>query len=435
MQFDPLDKKIKEAADQHHPAYDEHAWKKMKKLLDHHMPQKERKRRFLFIIPLFLLLGGGIFYFVFQPERKRNGIAGENSETTVIPAPKERATVVETEIPVENPAPFETNRQPEPTTNELNDVTARETATRTPSGPENPGNARSQVTVVPAEQQKENIPVKKVAVSEPHALVSPGETSIGVQPLAVNTREEKENEEQSESKESISNEPKTSIAGSKTGAEPVKADDPPKPDTKTGKKKPAPNRFFVYGSVGGDLSFTKQAGDTRLLAGVGAGFTIRDRITIRSGLFSGRKVYSAGPDEYDPPAIFWNYYPNLEKVDADCKIYELPLLVSFQFGRSPKQSWMATAGISTLFMKEEKYKFYYKPTPTSPTAMRQYTWKNEATHPFSVITISGGYKRNLGKRITVMAEPYLKVPLNGIGYGKVKLNSGGVMVSVGINPF
>ena len=34
MQFDDFDKKIKEAAEHHHPAYDEKAWDKMEKLLD-----------------------------------------------------------------------------------------------------------------------------------------------------------------------------------------------------------------------------------------------------------------------------------------------------------------------------------------------------------------------------------------------------------------
>ena len=41
MQFEEFDKKIKEAAEHHHPAYDEQAWGKMNKLLDKHMPQKE----------------------------------------------------------------------------------------------------------------------------------------------------------------------------------------------------------------------------------------------------------------------------------------------------------------------------------------------------------------------------------------------------------
>ena len=59
MQFDQIDKKIKEAADHHHPAYDEKAWSGMEKLLNKHLPQKEENRkRFIFFLLLLLGLGG-----------------------------------------------------------------------------------------------------------------------------------------------------------------------------------------------------------------------------------------------------------------------------------------------------------------------------------------------------------------------------------------
>ena len=44
MQFDELDNKIREAAENHHPAYDENAWAGMEKLLDKHLPQEKEGR-------------------------------------------------------------------------------------------------------------------------------------------------------------------------------------------------------------------------------------------------------------------------------------------------------------------------------------------------------------------------------------------------------
>jgi hypothetical protein len=66
MQFEEFDKKIKEAAENHHPAYDEQAWAKMNKLLDKHLPEKEdRRRRFAWLFFLLFLVGGaGVFYAV-----------------------------------------------------------------------------------------------------------------------------------------------------------------------------------------------------------------------------------------------------------------------------------------------------------------------------------------------------------------------------------
>ena len=65
MQSEVFDKKMKEAAENHHPAYDEKAWTKMEDLLDKHLPQeKDKKRRFIFLL-FFLLLLGGTGYVIF----------------------------------------------------------------------------------------------------------------------------------------------------------------------------------------------------------------------------------------------------------------------------------------------------------------------------------------------------------------------------------
>src|SRR5258705_2483585 len=76
MQFDDLDNKIKEAADQHHPAYDEKAWHKMEKLLNEHLPQpKNDGRRIIFFLLFFLLIGGGVFIVISKPWEKNSKTA------------------------------------------------------------------------------------------------------------------------------------------------------------------------------------------------------------------------------------------------------------------------------------------------------------------------------------------------------------------------
>src|ERR1044071_3739035 len=76
MQFEEFNKKIREAAEQHHPAYDEKAWQKMEKLLNKHLPQEEKKRRgLIFFLLFFLLLGGGVFVAIEKPWLKNNSVS------------------------------------------------------------------------------------------------------------------------------------------------------------------------------------------------------------------------------------------------------------------------------------------------------------------------------------------------------------------------
>lgn len=215
-----------------------------------------------------------------------------------------------------------------------------------------------------------------------------------------------------------------------------------KPDSITAKtaatkKNKATNTFFAGVSFGGDISFVggNKIGTTKTVSGIGVGYTFKNKLTIRTGFYSGRKIYSADADSYNPPPAFTQYYPYLEKVDANCKVYEIPVALSWHFGKNPSANWFVSAGLSSLLMKKETYNYFYKYTPTGATYSNEWTIKNENKHYFSVATISAGYQRSLGKRMIFIAEPYVKLPLGGVGFGKVRLNSTGVLFTVGIKPF
>src|ERR1700712_4441531 len=82
MQFEDFDKKIKEAAEHHHPAYDENAWTKMETLLDEHLPvKKDDRRRFVFLLLFLFLIGSGAFLLFLYENIKSRGVAKEQTAT------------------------------------------------------------------------------------------------------------------------------------------------------------------------------------------------------------------------------------------------------------------------------------------------------------------------------------------------------------------
>ena len=85
-------------------------------------------------------------------------------------------------------------------------------------------------------------------------------------------------------------------------------------------------------------------------------------------------------------------------------------------------------------MKKEKYDYLYN-SPAGQTYNYVKTINNENKHYFSVITLSAGYQYNFNNRLSLIAEPYLKLPLSGIGAGKIKLNSTGLLFTGIIKPF
>ena len=85
-------------------------------------------------------------------------------------------------------------------------------------------------------------------------------------------------------------------------------------------------------------------------------------------------------------------------------------------------------------MKRETYNYISK-FPSGQTTNKQVTYNNKNKHYFSVLTLSGGYQRNLGKSVSIAAEPYVKIPVDGLGFGKMKLNSAGILFSLQVKPF
>ncbi|HEU5165264.1 MAG TPA: hypothetical protein VFU29_06985, partial [Chitinophagaceae bacterium] len=177
------------------------------------------------------------------------------------------------------------------------------------------------------------------------------------------------------------------------------------------------------------------AGELRLGVGAGVGYQISKKFSVRAGFYAARKIYSADPEDYHPPTNFWSYYPNLESIDANCKVYEIPVTVDYKINANKKESWFVSAGLSSLLMKEEKYDYYFKPNYSPTYLTYSKTIYDQNKHYFSVLNLSGGYTRVLNKNISLQAEPYVKIAMVGVGYGKVNLNSSGVLFSAVIKPF
>jgi hypothetical protein len=66
---------------------------------------------------------------------------------------------------------------------------------------------------------------------------------------------------------------------------------------------------------------------------------------------------------------------------------------------------------------------------------RERTIQQANKHFFAGMGLSAGYTRKINKRLSFSVEPYAKLPLKGIGYGKVNLSSSGVLFSLGVHPF
>jgi hypothetical protein len=458
MPFEDFDNKLKQAADQHHPSYDENAWAKMEKLLDQHLPdKKDRKNRFILFFLLFLLLGGGAWLFISRPwQQSSNATSG----------------LSQTEVSAKAPSPKNTN----PTT--VDDQTANAINGEKPAVGDN-GDHQNDLTPIDAgnvndvtgksanqprviQDNSKQVPVKAAKSLKPNnngtndvdiAVTNAGKgkrdnqgandannTSNAIPPVTgTSNTASKNNQVQTDNITPAVTQPDkltdTKTEENKENLAKQEANEKKAVANKGGRKKSNYMSFSV--SAAPDISSVNfnGSGKFQLLVGAGVGYTFNNKWTIRTGFYTARKVYSANKEQYKPDGGLPNYR-YLDNIDADCDVYEIPVNVSYNLSRSNRQSFFVTTGLSSLIMKKEVYRYLYKyPGNPPPTYTYTKTINNENKHYFSVLTLSAGYGRRLNNTFAISAEPYVKLPLTGIGYGNVKLNSAGILFSVNITPF
>ncbi|MBL7703108.1 MAG: outer membrane beta-barrel protein [Ferruginibacter sp.] len=495
MLDEEMDHIIREAAESHHPPYNDKAWEKMEQKLDKHLPQKKDNRRYIFFLLFFLLLGGGLFFFVNNRSANNNTFTSNKIEKSknpdntdkVVNGPVLKQEISESKLPVTIPTDrnagnetvktTETNKnklvqQTEPEKSSDNAATAltNENNTGVNARVKNkPGKEKSRYDLVnafPNAGSKKNKPgsnnknagvdeyktansnvlsttfeetqagealVKtkkpisgktgsklKVNITSPEAEGGDISTSS-----AIIAGTDKKSEETSDKiNKEAATDPEKSEADKKLTAT-AKKDDKKKPQNKFA------GNFGLTFSVGPDMSFVKlsRTGKTTITYGAGLSYDFAKRLTARAGFYVSRKKYEASPDEYHN-----TIYPNLTSIDANCKVFEIPVSLTYNFARRKKHNWFGNVGISSFIMKSEDYVYNYK-TAAGQTYTYDRSISNENKHLFSVLNISAGYKYQLSQKISLQAEPYVQIPLGGVGYGKIKLNSAGVLFTATYKPF
>ena len=186
-------------------------------------------------------------------------------------------------------------------------------------------------------------------------------------------------------------------------------------------------RFYLGLVAAPDVSTVKFAGVQSPLPNVG--LTLEYRLTARlrltTGLLRSTKQYEARREDYDWGAYKSRVYQrDFQTVDATCTVLDVPLNLRYDLVSEARHRVFASAGLSSFFMQRERYYYDY----LENNMPREWSLEvvNGNRNVGSILNLSAGYERRLGGRWSAQAEPYLKLPLAGVGAGNVRLTSAGV---------
>ncbi len=435
MLDEQMDDMIRAAADQHHPTYNDMAWEKMQAKLDAQLPQKEPNRKLLWIFLLFIVAGGAFF-----AGRHFNNNASSNASITAngIPNPDKK-----NEIEKQSPAAViaaRVDNQITPATNPIiSNASTVASITQLSTGNEKLIN--SNASKMSRGKTRANIkPASTVAeetIESGNALVNKeqsGKVEYVIPPTPVATTGSIDEKLAHSNTDSVTN--KDAVKPTEKSIAVTSTKEKEKKKQKITSTAGLHNLGLSF-SVGPEKSFVSKetAGATSIIYGIGLSYNIGKRLTVASGFYAVKKIYSADSAYYKIPSGFFPANYRVNAIDANCTVYEIPLSLYYRFGNTSKHQWLLGAGISSLLMKKETYDYDYKYSTGVANYHKSYTIQNENKHWLSVLALSGGYQYQLSRQVSFSAMPYIKLPLTGVGFGKVKLNSGGILFTATVKPF
>jgi len=145
------------------------------------------------------------------------------------------------------------------------------------------------------------------------------------------------------------------------------------------------------------------------------------RLSVSTGAIWSYKKYAT-----DQEITYGKY--TADRMKGNCRVLDIPLNVYYHFPVQSRFSVYTGLGLSSYIMLDEDYVFTFD----LPSGTRDFTFSYERKNQewFKMLNISLGVQYGITSRFQVIAEPFFKTPLSGIGEWNVDLSSMGIFMGL-----
>jgi len=170
----------------------------------------------------------------------------------------------------------------------------------------------------------------------------------------------------------------------------------------------------------------KVGSDVGILLTVG----LSKKWSLTTGAIYAKKIYESDFSDYNPVnKDMLQYDP--QSVFADCRVLDIPLNLNYTVLNKGKNTLSLGTGMSSYLMLKEDYRFNYAKNYNYPNS--NYSITNQNQHWFGVLNFEAKFQRQISPKFAIGLQPYMKVPINDIGFANVKLQSLGMAINFNWN--
>ncbi|MFD2571346.1 hypothetical protein ACFSUS_11925 [Spirosoma soli] len=166
-------------------------------------------------------------------------------------------------------------------------------------------------------------------------------------------------------------------------------------------------------------------------------YRLGPRWSLQAGAIRSTKIYKAAMTDYEMPYYMNKWYVLPEGVDGQCNMIDIPINLRYDVALRPRLNgllpsrWFVSGGITSYIMRQEDYIYDYAEPDNPHIYPDRREWHGSTGgYGFSQLNLSAGYERALSRRLSWQVEPFIKVPLKGVGYYKINLLSTGGFFSI-----
>ena len=160
--------------------------------------------------------------------------------------------------------------------------------------------------------------------------------------------------------------------------------------------------------------------DPGYTVGLHAEYHLSSKLSLSGGVSYSKKIYFADEDIGSYPGSNPNW--TLDRVNANCDVIDIPVNLSYYLDGYDASGFVFSGGLSTYFMLTEDYDIIYN----DPWPEGSQFFRNDNQHFLGILNLSVGYRKRLSPILSLQAEPFIKIPIQGIGAGDLDLYTSGL---------
>jgi hypothetical protein len=199
-----------------------------------------------------------------------------------------------------------------------------------------------------------------------------------------------------------------------------------KPNSKTLKG----NGFYAGIIAGPDFSKVKESPfkGHGFSSAILLGYKINKLFFVETGINNDTKNYYSDGNAFNEKGAAMPDGMVINNLEGRSKILEIPIKIGYRVYQNKKINLFVAGGVSTYIMTNEKNN--YNVTMNGNAEKMEGIYKKNNVKMPAVFNVSLGLEMRLSGLLKIRIEPYLKLPLQGVGVGKLPVTSAGIQIGL-----